>query len=252
MTRFVAALAQIILEPRKKGRIMAKLPVEVTAKEWKSAKPLTLKDPGLDKKLADWEKVKTETETTPKIANFKKCGDALKAVVDMAKTAQAACNKTLHKDGIAFLGGYPAAIAKISQGLQKNGEDYSKRVAAWSKKRVDCLAGMKKLQGANAELTSKFEATKKVCESSKNTPMVGKSVNLAETFLKEINTFKEKAIEVMNLVRIDDPTVRINVDDRDQKFIDMFTESINIQSGFEGEFRTQIGYLEKFIKENKK
>lgn len=232
---------------------MAKTPELVTVAEWKKAKPLTLKDPGLDKKLAEWEKIKKEVETTPKIEGFKKCGTALKDVVTIAKTAQAACNKTLHKDAIAFLGGYPTAVAKVSVGLQKKGEDYSKRVAAWSKKRVDCLAGMKKMEAAAKELGNKFEATKKTCDKSKGDPKFGPAaVSLAEAMLKDINKFKEKAKEIMDIVRIDDPTTRIHVDDRDQKFIDMFTQSIQIQSVMEGNFKSQIGYLEKYIQENKK
>jgi len=232
---------------------MAKTPELVTVAEWKKAKPLTLKDPGLDKKLAEWEKVKKEVTATPRIAGFASCAAALKEVVTMSKTVQAACNKVLHKDAIVFLGGYTAAVAKAAQGLQKLGEDYSKKVAAWSKKRVDCLAGMKKHETDGKELTVKFESTKKTCEKSKGHPKFGPAgIALAQGMIKDINKFKEKAKDTMDIVRIDDPATRIHVDDRDQKYIDMFTQSIQIQSILEGNTISYLGYLDTYIKENKK
>ena len=232
---------------------MPKTPEAVTAAEWKKAKPLTLKDPGLDKKLAEWEKAKAELATTPSMANFKKCGSTLAAVVAMSKTAQAACNKTLHKDAIAFLAGYPAAVAKVSHPLQKQGEDYSVKVAAWSKKRVVCLDGMKKHKAAAKDLLAKFAATKKTCEASIGDPKFGQSaVGLAEHMLEDIKKFRTQTQATMDVVRIDDPHTRINVDDRDQKFIDMFTAAIDIQKRLEGDLAGPISYLEKYIKAHKK
>jgi hypothetical protein len=230
---------------------MAKTPVQLTVAEWKKAKAVTLKDPGLDKKLAEWEKAKKELDKSPSIAEFKKCAAALKDVIAMSKTTSAACNKTLHKDTIAFLNGYPAAVAKISQGLQKQGEDYSKRVAAWNKKRVDCLAGMKQLEPLGEKLVAKFEAAQKTCEASKGTADAKRGVNLAEQVLKEIKKFKETAKDTMDIVRIATAGPSIDVSDRDDKYVKMFTEAINIQSGLEGGFNGPIAYLEKYIKENK-
>jgi hypothetical protein len=230
---------------------MAKTPVLVTVAEWKKAKAATLKDPGLDKKLADWEKAKNQLDKSPSIAEFKKCAAALKDVVATAKTTQDKCNKTLHKDTITFLGGYPAAAAKIANGLQKQGEDYSKRVAAWNKKRVDCLAGMKKLDPAGEQLLSKFEAVKKTCDASKGTADAKRGVSLADQALKEIMKFKETAKDTMDIVRIATVGPSIDVSDRDQKYVDMFTQAINIQSSLEGGFNGPIAYLEKYVKENK-
>jgi len=230
---------------------MAKTPVAVTAAEWKKARAITLKDPGLDKKLAVWETAKKELDKSPSMAEFKKCSAALKDVVVMAKTTKDKCNKTLHKDTIVFLDGYPGAVAKIAQGLQKQGEDYSKRIAAWNKKRVDCVAGMKKLEPVGNKLVSKFEATQKTCEASKGTPDAKRSVNLAEQVLEEIKTFKATAKETMDIVRIAGVGPSIDVSDRDDKYVKMFTEAINIQSGLEGGFNGPIAYLEKYIRENK-
>jgi hypothetical protein len=55
----------------------------------------------------------------------------------------------------------------------------------------------------------------------------------------------------MDTVRIATVGPSIDVTDRDQKYIDMFTESIHIQAALEGGFNGPIAYLEKYIKENK-
>lgn len=231
---------------------MAKTPVAVTAAEWKKAKPVTLRDPGLDKKLAEWDKVKKEIDTKPSKATYQRAGSALKDVVTMAKTTEGACNKTLHKDGIAFLAGYPAAIAKISTSLQKTGMDYGKKVQAYGQKRVDCLAGMKKLEPVGNKLVEKIDNTQKLYADSVGTPNQGRAVKLAQQQLKEIHDFKEKAKAVLDTVRIaGNANESIHVDDRDDKWTKMFTDAINIQAGLEGEFRSRIAFLEKYINDNK-
>lgn len=230
---------------------MAKVPTLLTAKEWKGAKPTTLvKKTGLGAKLEAWEKAKAALAKAASLQAFSDCAAALKDVVATAKTAQAACNKTLHKDAIAFLAGYTAAVAKVSSGLMKEGEDYKVKVNAWSKKRVDCLALIKKLDPVADQLNDKYEATMKTCEASvKANKEIARSVKLAKSMQKELEDFREEAQKHIDIVRIDDPATRIHADDRDQKYVDMFTEAINLKSSWEGMIG-KAATLQKFAKEH--
>ena len=101
----------------------------------------------------------------------------------MAIPATPVCNKTLHKDCITFLGGYPAAVATISSQLQMKGDESEKKVDAWNKRRIECLAALKKLDVVCEEYVKKFDDTKKTCEKSKGDPKFGPAaVSLAQAY----------------------------------------------------------------------
>lgn len=228
---------------------MAKTPVLVTAAEWKKVKPVTLKDPGLDKKLAAWEAARKDVTAKPTMATVKKSADALADVVAMAKTTAAGANKTLHKDAITFLAGYPAAVAPLSKQLQKEGADISHKIQVWSQSRVDTLAAMKALVPRAKQLAAKTDATlKQHAETdSTNAQDVKRTNGLLNTVFDELGAFRLEAVRTVDVMRVTGAKVGTpHVDDRDQKFEAIFTKTCALQSQLEGlmlQRQSQVGGL---------
>ena len=124
---------------------MAKKPTDLTSKSWNKLKELTVPKTGFGDKLDAYEKARKVTEVlgTRKLATFKAAGAALDVAVKHIPTAQAKCNKTLHKDTIAALEAYKALFAAEGLVLNKEAMKYQGNIDRTLDRLKVCEASMK-------------------------------------------------------------------------------------------------------------
>ncbi len=124
---------------------MAKKPTDLTSKSWNKLKELTVPKTGFGDKLDAYEKARKVTEVlaTRKLATFKAAGTALDLAVKHIPTAQAKCNKTLHKDTIAALEAYKALFTAEGLVLNKEAMKYQGNIDRTLDRLKVCEAAMK-------------------------------------------------------------------------------------------------------------
>lgn len=221
-------------------------PTDLSQKWWKKHKAVTLKSTGFGKVLGAYEAALAKPNSKTNIQAMIK---ALKAIEPARSAAEKMCNKTLHKDTIAILAAYKELIVKESTKLQKRGADYEEDIKAWTKKRTDCVAGMKKHEKDMETLVKKADATLQTARSTAangNDTDKARTVKLCNAMIAELKKARAAAKDTMDTVRIAGTGPEpVHAEDRDPA---IFTEAINIQAVLEHEHNTKEGELKRAIK----
>lgn len=152
------------------------MPAEFTAKWWKKHRALTLKSTGLADLLQDYEDTLDKLQG---LAKAKVTGEGMKAFDDGLdlvgtrlpagiKKAQAACNKTLHKDTIAILAEYQKTCLPKAAGAVTNlHKDYCKAQASRMQEMiVACDKSLQIAAGAQQVASDAFSNARRLINDS--------------------------------------------------------------------------------------
>lgn len=224
-------------------------PTDLSKAWWQKNKALTLKSTGFGKALDEFAKAKALPYSE---ANIKTKIAALKAVETARAKAVGMCNKTLHGDSLKYLETYKTLIAKASQDLQRDGEEYTKLVAAWIGIRKTVLAEMKERKKEWKALCTKLDKALVECGgAAQGSDLEAKKLAKGKVAkIKELaGGQRQKCIDTVDQNRIQaavkEGALKVHADDKDPTD---FLEIVKTQKDCEDTYAEYIGLADEVLK----
>lgn len=224
-------------------------PTDLSKAWWQKNKALTLKSTGFGKALESYATAKALPYSE---ANIKTKIAALKAVETARAKAVGMCNKTLHGDTLKYLEAYKTLIAKQSQALQGDAEDYKKLVAAWLGIRKTVLAEMKERKKEWKALCTKLDKALVECGGAAqgSDDNAKKAAKVKAAKVKELCAEqRQKCIDTVDQNRIQaavkEGALKVHADDKDPTD---FLEIVKTQKECEDTYTEYLGLADEVLK----
>lgn len=192
---------------------MAKTPTDLTRRGWDKLKELTVPKTGFGDKLDAYDKARRSTQVlmTRNLATFKAAATALDVAVKHIPTAQAKCNKTLHKDTIAALAAYKPLFTAEGLALNQAAMKYQGNIDRTLDRLKVCEAAMKVHKQTMTALVKGCLANVNHAVANKKGPDVAQAVKAGLATLRaeqdKTNTTLEKwrePVEHKDAAHVDD------------------------------------------------